>query len=255
MKVLQHGKADWIHKNFDLCPLCDSGLPKTRAGSDTSTRTVFVNLNLKNYMEFDDGELTAPGCEIRNDDMGRPCLVTYRTDDPGFSFDMTQIGFRHFPSFTYDGNQMSYELLGYSTSPHATSSTYSTSREITASDFPDGESVLVLYAVWGIKCLVKFAPGTAGANAGSMFPMVVERGIPSRLPPCTFEYDDESPLFCYHGSDKWSNDYTQLNNPSQNPDNRYVQTRRFAGWKYSLNGAVVEVPDGGSVIITDMADD
>lgn len=223
---------------------------RPRDGEQTSLK-VQIETNLRNYMVFGQDDISVPlDCQVELDVANRPKTINYETDDEDFQLDLQEVRLNAFPSFTHEGTTASFELLGYSTDQHAQSPMFPASKVVTKNDFPVGSNSITLYAVWKIGCIVKFSPGDAGQQQSLMLPIVVERGVQTKLKKCAYSWPTVvRNLFTYHHSDKWTNDVEALNYAGTNPDNGTVGEKTFVGWKYVSGEAEMVVPDEGDILV------
>ena len=272
VEVLKNGSSDWLSSNWDLCPLLDEVRRRSRAADDDYDETdepvvpvpgaVFVYFNLKPYMTFTTEDVNvaeAPeGSTTTLELKGvNPERVVFNTEDPDFSFDLKDISIQHYPRYQYGGRTIEYELLGFSTTRDTATPQFLPSKVVTRSDFPSGFDSLTLYAIWRTKCILTFNAGESSSVSGqtAMESVVVDAGVPTKLPLCTFLPPATKQLnFTYIKNSKCSNVNTDakvadLNNPARNPLNQNVNLYKFKEWTYANAGASVSVADGGNVKI------
>ena len=101
-------------------------------------------------------------------------------------------------SFTYNGNTISYQLLGFSRNQFSTNPEFSPSRTLVYQDLDSASDTVVLYAIWRKKCIVVFNGGLRDDVIGNMEIMTVDVGQEIVLPECGYDIDDSLPEFTFH---------------------------------------------------------
>ena len=236
--ILTSTAASWIHENWDLCPLLKTrrnaqGLPQwfarmvSRDSNDNNIigKTIVIDYNLDQYMKVD-GQTY-----VEN--------VVYTIDDEDFRLDLSD--FQISPIFD-DGNDnhIDYELLGYSTDRNS-NVVYSPNKILSQKDIPSDKSIIVLYAVWKRKYIVRFSHGATGI-LGEMDDIVVEQNKLTILPKCNFSPTGKSKLFTYYDNDEiWETTSSIVSEEDFNVE--------FDGWEYTFNGNRFVVEDQGNILL------
>lgn len=150
------------------------------------------------------------------------------------------------PTFEQDGKTAEWEIMGFSDDANDDLPMYGVDVVLSKYDFPAASSssgilaideegsepssqTMELYAIWRNKSyIVKF---DAGDGSGSMDSVVVDAGVPTDLPECTFNPPGEAGhRFDYATGEKEQD----------------VNLFRFSHWECGLDRSI-QVGDGGSV--------